>query len=218
MRSAAVFRTAALIVSGLVAALRLCAQEPGAPVKAEGIAPRPTPADYLSHAQAGTVTVAAEFTGHALPLPEGPLTTEEYVGVEAALFGPPDAHLKMSFEDFSLRVNGKKAALPSKPYGLVVASLKDPETEPPSSANKPKTSIGSGGQGESSTPTPVKIPVEVRRKWEQRVQKASLPQGDRPLPQAGLLFFQYHGKTEKIESMELIYTGPTGTATLPLQP
>jgi hypothetical protein len=209
MRSAAVL---------IVAAFRLCAQEPAAPVKAEGIAPRPTPAEYLSHAQAGTVTVAAEFTGHALPLPEGPLTTEEYVGVEAALFGPPDAHVKMSFEDFSLRVNGKKTVLPSKPYGLVVASLKDPETEPPSSANKPKTSIGSGGQSESSTPAPVKIPVEVRRKWEQRVQKASLPQGDRPLPQAGLLFFQYRGKTEKIESMELTYTGPTGTATLPLQP
>jgi hypothetical protein len=51
----------------------------------------------------------------------------------------------------------------------------------------------------------------------QRVQKASLPEGDRPLPQAGLIFFQYGGKTESIRSLELIYDGPAGKATLKLQ-
>jgi hypothetical protein len=209
----------ATIAIAFGAALWLWAQEPSTPTKAEGIPPRATPGDYLSHTQAGTLTLAAEFTGHSVPTPEGPLTTENFVAVEAALFGPPQTRIKLSCEDFSLRINGKKTPLPSQPYGLVVSSLKDPEMEPPASANKSKTSIGSSGQVDSSsTPAPVHIPIEVRRAWEQRVQKASLPQGERALPQAGLLFFPYRGKTEKIEALELIYAGPAGTATLTLQP
>jgi hypothetical protein len=64
----------------------------------------------------------------------------------------------------------------------------------------------------------VHIPIEIERKWEQRVQKAALPEGDRALPEAGLIFFQYHGKTDKLDSIELIYTGPAGKATLKLHP
>ena len=52
----------------------------------------------------------------------------------------------------------------------------------------------------------------------QRVQKAALPEGDRSLPQAGLIFFEYRGKTQNIRSIELTYSGPDGKATLTLQP
>jgi len=48
---------------------------------------------------------------------------------------------------------------------------------------------------------------------QQRVQKAALPEGDRPLPQAGLLFFEHRGETKKIKSLDLIYSGPTGKTT-----
>jgi hypothetical protein len=79
-----------------------------------------------------------------------------------------------------------------------------------------------GGQGDKSEanapPEPVKIPIGVQRAMAQRVQRSSLPEGDRTLPQAGLIFFQYRGKTEGIRSVELIYSGPAGKATLMLQP
>jgi len=52
----------------------------------------------------------------------------------------------------------------------------------------------------------------------QRVQKSALPEGDRPLPQAGLIFFQYRGKSKGIHSMELMYAGAAGKATIALQP
>ena len=52
----------------------------------------------------------------------------------------------------------------------------------------------------------------------QRVQKASLPEGNRDLPQAGLLFFQFRGKEKNLQSIELLYDGPPGKATLKLQP
>jgi hypothetical protein len=213
----------------LITALCLCAQTQDTPPKetqinqAKGMPPRATPAEYQAQVQAGTVTIAAEFKGHSVPTMQGPLSTEDYVVVETALFGPPEARLKLSAEDFSLRINGKKAPLPSQPYGLVVGSVKDPEWEPPVPVEKKsKTGMSTGGKGgqddSNSPPAPVKIPIEVQRAMAQRVQKASLPEGDRALPQAGLLFFQYRGKAQGIHSIELIYTGPAGKATLPLQP
>src|SRR5579863_109658 len=92
----------------------------------KGLPPRVAPTDYQAQAQAGTVTVAAEFIGHSVPTPLATFSTEDYVVVETALFGPPGARTKLSFEDFSLTINDKKT-LSSQPYGLVFHSLKDPE-------------------------------------------------------------------------------------------
>lgn len=185
--------------------------------------PRPSAAEYQAHGQAGTVTIAADFNGHSVPTLQGPLATEEYVVIETGLFGPPGARTTVSSTDFSLRINGKKP-LPSQPFGLVARSVKDPlweEANVPSDS-KPKTSLstgGNGGQGNPNAPPPVvKIPIAEQRGWAQRVQRVALPEGDRPLPQAGLIFFQYQGKIQKIYSIQLIYAGPAGKATLELQP
>jgi hypothetical protein len=218
-------RFPALSIGVFTIALCLCAQGQNTPGKAaqisesKGMPPRAAPTDYQAHAQAGAVTIAAEFMGHAVPTPEATFSTEDYVIVEAAFFGPPEARTTLSFEDFSLRINDKKAPLSSQPYALVFHSLKDPEWAPPESAeSKSKTSFGTGGKGDSGTPPPAHMPIELQRAMEQKVQRASLLGGDRALPQAGLIFFQYRGKTEKIRSIELIYAGPAGNATLTLQP
>ena len=219
----------ALRIGVLIGATGLCVQgqntqSKDAQIEARGMPPRATAADYQAQAQAGTVTVAAEFKGHSVPTLQGTtLSTEDYVVIETGLFGSPGARIKLSADDFSLRINGKKTPLPSQPYGLVVGSLKDPEWEPPVPApSKSKTSMGGGGRGEqgepNAPPAPVQIPIGVQRAMAQRVQKASLPEGDRTLPQAGLIFFQYRGKTQSIRSIELIYAGPAGKATLTLQP
>lgn len=214
-----------LLKTGLLTtAICLSIQAQTAPVKdeAKGLPPRTTPAEYQAQAKAGTFTIAAEFKGHSIPTMQGnTLTTEDFVVVEVGFFGAPDARLKLAADDFSLRINGKKSPLPSQPYGLVLSSVKDPEWEPPASTNsKSKTSVGSSGKdaGDNSPPAPVKVPIEVQRAMGKNVQKAVLPEGDRALPQAGLIFFQYRGKEKGINSMELIYAGPAGKATLNLQP
>src|SRR5580693_9211811 len=101
----------------LVVAVCLCghaqAQEAATPalkeqVKKEGMPARATAGDYLSQGKAASVTIGAEFKGHFVPTPDGLLSTDDYVVVEVGLFGAPDSRLKMSFEDFSLRLNGKK--------------------------------------------------------------------------------------------------------------
>jgi hypothetical protein len=216
----------ALRIAVLIAAICLCVQGQNTPskdaqIEAKGLPPRATPADYQAQAQAGTVTVAAEFKGHSVPTLQGTLSTEDYVVVETGLFGSPDSRITLSSGDFSLRINGQKTPLPSQPFGMVFKSLKDPEWEPPVPAGpKSKTSLSGSGKGEpgEDKPAPVQIPIPVQRAMAQRVQKASLPEGDRALPQAGLIFFQYRGKTQSIHSIELIYAGPAGNATLTLQP
>jgi len=196
-----------------------------AKAEAQRMPPRATPGDYQAQAQAGTVTIAAEFMGHAVPRPEGPLATEDYVVVETGLFGPPGGRIKLSAADFSLHItgkSGKQTVLPSKSYVLVLHSLKDPEWAPPEQAEEKKkssTSFGTGGQsGDGGTPAPVHVPIELQRAMAQYAQRSSLPEGDRALPEAGLMFFEYRGKTQNIHSLELVYDGPAGKATLKLQP
>jgi hypothetical protein len=187
-----------------------------------GLPPRATPADYQAQAPVGGMTVAADFVGHFVPTLQGNLSTEDYVVVETGMFGPPEAHVTLFVGDFSLRINGKKTALPSLPYGMVIKSLKDPDWEPPAAteSSKSKTSVNTGGGGgrEKDPPAPVRIPIEVQRAMEQRVQKASLPEGDRTVPVAGLIFFQYSGGAQGIHSIELIYKGSAGNVTLELRP
>src|ERR1039458_4066864 len=172
------------------------------PIEAKGMTPRSTPTDYPDQGQAGKVTIGAEFQGHTVPTPKGNLTTEDYVTVETGLFGPPGTRIKLSFEDFALRINGKKT-VPGVPYGVVLGDDRE---------QSPKGELG------KEPVIPVKPPLEVQRALNQRVQKAALPQGDRALPVAGLVFFWYTGKVQKIHTIELIYTGPAGKGILTLEP
>ncbi len=166
------------------------------------------------------ITIAAESHGHSIPTEElGPYTNDEFVTVEAAMFGAPNAKLQLSPDDFSLRINGKKNALMSESYLMLWHSLKDPSWEPPENSVKSKTSVNAGGGGQDdSLPPIIHMPPDLRHAMEQRVQKGSFPEGDRALPQSGLLFFEYHGQAKGIRSMELFYAGPAGKATLALRP
>jgi hypothetical protein len=211
----------------LVIALSLSAQEPSpAPavglqsIETKGAPPRTAPADYAAQAPVGSVTLAAEFAGHGVPTLQATYTSEDYVVVEVAFYGTdPQARLTLSIADFSLQINDNKKPLPSQPFAVVAKSLKDPEWQPPVQEKaKSKTGINGGGDTESGPIIPPKMPIELRHVMDQRVQKSVLPEGDRPLPVAGLVFFSYRSKTQNIKSMELIYTGPAGKVSIPLQP
>lgn len=183
-----------------------------------GLPPRTEPSDYPAQAKVGAITIAADFAGHGVPTREGTLSTEDYVVVEVAFYGADGKRLPLSFTDFSLRINGKKNPIAAEPFEHVTRSVKDPEWVPPEPVEKSSsTSIGGGGANDTAKEPP-KPPAELQRAWALRVKKATLPDGDRLLPQAGLLYFSYGGKTKGIKSMELIYSGSAGKTTLDLQP
>ena len=183
----------------------------------QGLPPRASPSDYSAQAKLGVITLAADFAGHGVPTPDGPLSTEGFVVVEVAFFGPPGTRLPISFNDFSLRINNKKTGTPGEPYERVGTSVKDPEWAPPEKPEKGGNGVLGGGGNETSKEPP-RPPAELRRAWSQRVKKAALADGDRPLPQDGLLYFSYGGQVKSIRSLELIYAGPGGKATLNLHP
>lgn len=166
--------------------------------------------------------MAAEFAGHGVPTSDNPLSTESYVVVEVAFFGPPGTHLPISFNDFSLRINGKKNPTPSESYERVGTSVKDPEWTPPEKPAKSSgglfTGGGGGGGQDDTSKEPPRPPAELRRAWAQRVKEAALADGDRALPQDGLLYFSYGGAAKNIRSLELIYAGAAGKAQIRLQP
>ena len=196
----------------------------------KGMPPRVAPTEYQAHAQAGSVTIGAEFMGHSIPTPDHTFSSEDFIVVEAGFFGAAGANLTLSRDDFMLRITGKKMPLASEPFELVMRSLKDPEWQPPETADKDKgskgglTTGGGGGAADGSDlgqklpPLPPKMPFPLKRAMELTVQRSMMEQGDRPLPQAGLLFFRYSGKPENIRGLELVYSGAAGKATLELQP
>jgi hypothetical protein len=182
-----------------------------------GIPPRSGPSDYPAQAKVGQVTIAAEFAAHGIPTPEGVLSSDNYVVVELAVFGPQGTRLPVSFSDFSLRINGKKNPVQAEPFERAGASAKDPEWAPLEKPEKSSsTSIG-GGRNDTSAPPPGP-PAELRREWAKRVMHAAWAEGERPLPRAGLLYFPYGGQAKGIRSLELIYSGEAGKATLNLMP
>jgi len=182
-----------------------------------GIPPRSGPSDYPAQANVGKVTIAAEFDEHGIPTSEGVLSSDTYVVVELAVFGPQGTRLPVSFSDFSLRINGKKNPVQAGSFERAGASAKDPEWTPPEKPEKSSsTSIG-GGRNDTSAPPPGP-PAELRRAWAKRVMQAAWAEGERPLPRAGLLYFPYGGQAKGIHSLELIYSGEAGKATLNLMP
>jgi len=218
MRFFSLLRMASVCVVFCLSMVGGRAQNPE-PHERKGMSPRATPGDYMAHGSAGKVTLGAEFVGHFIPTDEGTYSTDDYVAVEVGLYGAPQEHMPISFDQFALRVNEKKQ-VPGQPFGVIFHSLKDPNWSPPESAEQKqsKTSIGTGGNQNNEPAAPVHMPLPLQRAMQQHVEKVVLPDGDRPLPQAGLLFFPYHGKEAGIHSVELTYTGPAGTVTLNLQP
>jgi hypothetical protein len=61
------------------------------------------------------------------------------------------------------------------------------------------------------------MPLNLTLAMERKVRAASVPEGERPLPGAGLIFFQHGGKLSGIHSVELLYNGAAGKAMLTLQ-
>lgn len=202
------------------ASAEAAAKETAAANARKGMPPRVAPTEYQVHAKVSDYTIAADFDEHSVPTPDGTFTSEDYVVVEAAIFGPAGSRIKLAIEDFSLQLNERKVPLPGQAYALLFHSLSDPEWQPPKQADeeKSKGGISTNGSQNQDKPPPPKMPRDLRRAMEQKVLKVVMPEGDRETPVAGLLFFQYHGKSKSIKNMQLVYKGAAGTVTIPMQP
>ena len=195
----------------------------------KGLAARTAPTDYQVHAEKGGYTLGMDFVGHSMPtLDGGVLSNDDYIALEVAVYGPAGTRAKLAITDFKLRINNKKNDVDPQPAGMLDSALKDPEWEAENTPSKEKSKSGMSSEADetgvkrdpmaSSTPVTPKPSVPVKRSWIARLQKMAFIEGDRELPQGGLIFFPYHGKTAGIKTLELVYKSPGGEIVIKLKP
>ncbi len=185
----------------------------------------------------------AEYSVLTLPLIEGDKklaqVTEEVCAPMERRAGPLWwVAFLVSAAHFRLRVNNKKQTLYSQTPGMVAASLKYPDwherrgLEGSAGAGNAGVILGTPSSrfpGDSRDrrrlPAPPRAPEEENRsgierapetKAEDAVVGAALPEGPQRGPVAGCLYFPYDGKLKSLKTLELLYEGPRGTASLRL--
>ncbi len=205
---------------------------------AQGTPPRAALSDYSAHATLDKgFSIGADYLVRSLPTPAGTLVADDYLVVEAMFFGPVQSLIKMSAGHFMLRINGQKVPLLPDSHGMVAGSIKYPDwTEkptvigtvgngngdvifgaPPAVARFPgDPSVRPPIQNPAPDPNPTGLEKEPVMSIDERVERSAMPETTRVAPAGGLLFFPYRGKTKSIKSVELIYEGPAGKATLKL--
>jgi hypothetical protein len=206
-------------------------------LRGQGTSPRTGPSEYPVHAQIEKgYALAAEYLLHALPTMQGNLIATDYLIVEVAFFGPPLTPLEITSGQFELRMNGRKIPILSEQAGMVAASIKYPDwTQKPGltgAAGVGPVIIGPrtpaphfpGDPTVRKPPTPeipqpgddIGLERDPPMSIDDRIQLSALPEGNRQMPVAGLLFFPFQGKTKSIRTLELVYEGPGGKVTLKL--
>ncbi len=208
----------------------------------EGVEPRTTASAYANHAELKGLSIGAEFLVHSFSGRGKTFVVDDYLVVEVAVFPAAGKRVLVNAGNFSLRVNGKKAALMPQTPGMVAASLKYPDWQA-----KPRIEAGAGvgdigvlvgrptarerfpgdpRPRQSRLPAPPQAPPPEDRTGVEKpepvqadevVVDTALPEGERTQAAAGHLYFAYRGKTKSIRSVELVYSGPEGPASLRLR-
>ena len=207
---------------------------------AQGTAPKAKVEDYPVRGAAGKVAFGAEYMVHSIQGGGTTLIAHDYLVVEVAVYPPQFERLAVSSGQFTLRMNSRKQVLFSQSPGMVSASLKYADWE-----RRPTLVGGVGGRDggiiigqppvtgrfpgdprpdQTRLPRPPKAPAENPGGVEPKdpvdpaelLASTALPEGEATGPVSGFVFFAYKGKTKKIKSLELLYKGPAGDATLNL--
>lgn len=211
----------------------------GVPLAAQGTKPNAKPDDYPAHVALNGATIAAENFGHSVTSEHGAFFAREYIVIDVAVFSEDKKALAFSAGQFFLRINGKKTPLLAQAPGMVAASIKyDDWTQRPRAMGS--AGMGNGGvilggpqqterfpgdpNGRSRLPNPPSVGTDdpnVQKREpapiEEVLQRSSLPEGNQLVaPFSGFVYFPFTGKMSKIKSLELLYEGPYGEATLRL--
>ena len=201
-----------------------------------GTTPKTSAQDYPARAKLENLSIGAEYLVHSFSSGRQMFIAKNYLVVEAALFPANGQSLLVNAGDFSLRVNGRKQALSPQAPEIVANTLKYPD--PNTGGLHPTAQLGPlvlgapprpaerfpGDPDARSGPPPPQGPTDAPNgldkeppvKAEDLVVEAALPEGEHHGPTSGFLYFAYRGKIGHIHSLELVFTSPAGSTTLPL--
>lgn len=199
--------------------------------------------DWPSHATLTKASIGAEYMVRSVMHPEGNVVVRDYLMVEVAIYPNPREELVVSHQHFTLRINGKKAAIFPQTPGMVAASLKYDDWE-----MRPNVIAGGGSgntgvvlgrpqqterfpgdpTGRNRLPKPPTAPEPEDRsglekdkppktKPDEIVVSAALEEGPVSKPRRGYLYYAQKGKGESFKKVELVYSGPAGEAVISLK-
>jgi len=207
---------------------------------AQVLKPREKPADYAVRANLQhDFVLAADYLVHSVPSGTGNasdgMVANDYLVIEIGVFGKPYSKIDLLEGRFELKLNGKTTLTPDSP-GTVAASIKFDDWNPRKTVElgggygnttvvygpSPRSPRFPGDPAEQKPPAPADDPgkpksYDVPVSIDERIARVSLAPHELPTPAVGLLFFPYKGKTKSIKSLELIYEGPAGKASLKLE-
>lgn len=191
---------------------------------ADGTTPKPSPADYDVHANAGPFDIGAEYMVHSFSAGEEMYLAERYLVVEVAFYPPLKTDtVTVDLKKFRLRLNHKttiEADAPSQAAASLTPTMFD--YQPPS-----RVSIGAGagpiGVGIGQPQYPGQAPPRPRAPEpdppggierrqvspEEVLLNTALPAGEHKGPVSGFVYFPFVGKTKSVKSVELIYDSTT---------
>lgn len=205
-----------------------------------GTDPKPKASDYPVHTAVSNVSIGAEYLVRSFSGRNQTFFARDHLVVEIAVYPPSGQSLKVSSGQFTLRINKKDLILPQAPEFLA-AGFRYPDWEQRPSLEaiggvgdagviigRPESRErfpGDPRPGQTRLPPPPRAPAPDDRsglekqpppRADEVVVEAALPEGEVSSPAAGYLYFPYKGKTKSIRSLELLYRGPSGAATLRL--
>jgi hypothetical protein len=189
--------------------------------------------DYPVHAQLPQFEIGADYLVHNIPAEKRAYSADQYLVVEVAIFPGSGDRVRVSRNDFTLRVNDKKILDTVSP-GTVASALKysgwERGTNMSAEAAGPGDVTGVGGvpsavgrfPGDASSITPARAgqsrstadtyggAPEQNVPVDQAIANVALPDGLLKKPVKGCLFFRFDGKLKSIRSLELVYTDASG--------
>ncbi|WP_031500692.1 hypothetical protein [Bryobacter aggregatus] len=182
-----------------------------------GIPARPAATDYPQHADLRQIQIASEYMGRSFAAVSpgknvrqktALFDADRFIVVEVGIFAPKDAPAELNLSDFQLIVDRQR--LSPTPPGIVAASLRNAAADP---LRRRLESTGGVGNIDVNTGKPGRVPAPgsasndvILRGWDAAVE-SSLPEGKLMGTRAGNLFFSFPGKTAKVKSMVLEYSG-----------
>jgi hypothetical protein len=190
----------------------------GTVLHAQGTQPHPDASTYEVQGSLGDIKIGADYLVHSVPASSGYVIANDYLIVEAALFGPKFSAIKLSPTDFQLRINDAKTTVESIEASAVAYAVRDGDR----GFAGPQRAPGDPNRPQQRNP-PTQVPTSINNSGidrdappsvDQQIRAAALPMGDQKVPVSGALFFPFKGKTASIKSLELVYKGPAGELTL----
>lgn len=213
-------------MKALLATALVLAATPGVPVAQNAPGERSN-----AEALAGDVKLSAVLNYRSLSHQGRSYFLDQHLVVEVALSSAPLKRLKLSSNQFHLRINGGKQVLAAQPANLVAYATKwrwsdrgvearagpiilgGPPNEPRFPGDRTPAPLP---RVPESRPAGAPEPVEAPELGEVLAQ-AALPEGDILLPVSGNLYFPFTKKIKSIKKLELVFQGPDAAVTLRLR-